>query len=88
MSKPERKTVDLPDLGAGDVPVRLVQWLVEPGAPLAVGERMAEVVVGGVLFHVESQISGMILEHLVERDALLSAGQPLCVVEPDEDAEE
>lgn len=83
MSETGRTTIDLPDLGAGEMPVRLVQWLVEPGAPLAAGERLAEVVVGGVLFHVESQTSGTVGTLLVERDAVLQAGQALCVIDLD-----
>lgn len=54
---------------------RVLRW--------AAGERLAEVVVGGVLFHVESQTSGTVGALLVERDAVLQAGQALCVIDPD-----
>ncbi len=54
--------IELPDLGVGDAPVRLVQWLVEAGAEVIEGERVAEVLADGVLFHVEAPASGTLIE--------------------------
>lgn len=67
----------LPDLGAGDVPIRFAQWLVESGEPVMEHDRIAEVLVGGVLFHVASPAEGT-LRHLVEReDTILRIGESL-----------
>ncbi|MGE0377723.1 MAG: biotin/lipoyl-containing protein [Planctomycetaceae bacterium] len=66
MSKSRHIAIVLPDLGAGDQPVRFAQWLVKNGETVLEQDRVAEVVVGGVLFHVTSPAEGT-LRHLVER---------------------
>ena len=50
--------IELPDLGSSDAPVRLVQWLVDAGSEVIEGERIAEVLADGVLFHVAAPASG------------------------------
>ena len=61
----------LPDLGVGDAPIQLVQWLVEVGAEVIEGERVAEVLADGVLFHVEAPASGLLTLIFVSRGAEL-----------------
>ncbi len=56
--------ITLPDLGSDDQPIRLVQWLVDTGDHVLEGDRAAEVLVGGVLFHVPSPAEGTV-ERLV-----------------------
>lgn len=64
--------VQLPDLGVGDAPVRLVQWLVDAGDEVIEGERIAEVLADGVLFHVAAPASGMLKSILVSSGAQLN----------------
>lgn len=60
----------LPDLGAGDQPIRLAQWLVESGDTVVQGDRVAEVLVGGVLFHVASPADGVV-QRTIELEGML-----------------
>lgn len=50
----------LPDLSAGDEQIRLVQWLVDTGDHVLEGDRVVEILVGGVLFHVAAPAEGVV----------------------------
>ena len=50
----------LPNLGAQEHQIRLVQWLVDTGDRVLEGDRVAEVLVGGVLFHVAAPAEGVV----------------------------
>lgn len=79
--EPGGTAIELPDLGVGDAPVRFVQWVVEVGAEVIVGERIAEVLADGVLFHVAAPASGVLTAIEVSRDAPLQAGDVLGRIE-------
>ncbi len=74
----------LPNLGAGDQEIRLVQWLVESGDNVIEGDRVAEVLVGGILFHVSSPADGVLSRTIDTEDALLAPSATLGFVETQE----
>lgn len=51
----------LPDLGAGETPVRISGWLVEPGEQVIQGDRVVEVVLPGLTFDVPAPLSGRLV---------------------------
>lgn len=73
--------IELPHLGVGDAPIQLVQWLVAVGAEVIEGERVAEVLADGVLFHVEAPASGLLTSILVSGGAQLSSDVVLGYIE-------
>jgi len=60
----------LPDLGAEGQPIRLAQWLVDNGDHVLEHDRVVEVLLGGVLFHVPSPAEGTV-QHAVESEGTL-----------------
>lgn len=55
-----RVPILLPDLGAEGQTVRLAQWLVKSGDHVLEHDRVVEVLLGGVLFHVQSPAEGAV----------------------------
>ncbi|MCA9073835.1 MAG: hypothetical protein KDA93_02290 [Planctomycetaceae bacterium] len=70
----------LPDLGEGDQPIRLAQWLVESGDTVVEGDRVVEVLVGGVLFHVASPTDGVVRRTIESEGTLLVPGTELGLI--------
>jgi 2-oxoglutarate dehydrogenase E2 component (dihydrolipoamide succinyltransferase) len=62
----------VPDLKAGSAPIRVVQWLVDPGTHVLAGDRVVEVVASGVVFHVEAPAEGVLAE--IERAGRAEVG--------------
>ncbi len=80
MTETDRIPIVLPDLGAEGEPVRFAQWLVSNGRDVLQHDRVAEVLVGGMLFHVTAPAKGT-LQHLVEQEGQhLNTGDHLGVV--------
>ncbi len=59
----------------------LVTWFVEPGAPVAAGERLAEVQVQKVSSEVSAPIAGRMVELLVAPGGVVAQGAPIAIVE-------
>jgi pyruvate/2-oxoglutarate dehydrogenase complex dihydrolipoamide acyltransferase (E2) component len=74
----------LPDLGVGDQPVRLGQWLVESGDHVMEHDRVLEVLVSGILFHVASPAEGTLRRAIGHEGARLSAGETLGYIDTSE----
>jgi pyruvate/2-oxoglutarate dehydrogenase complex dihydrolipoamide acyltransferase (E2) component len=70
----------LPDLGVDDA--RIVQWLVAVGGPVAVGDRIAEVLAGGVLIHLAAEAPGVLQKIDCGRGCRVREGEPLAWIEP------
>ncbi|WP_437191256.1 hypothetical protein [Planctomicrobium sp. SH527] len=51
----------LPDLGTGDLPIRFLTWLVPVDSQVITGERIAEILVDGIVFCVESDHDGVLI---------------------------
>jgi len=72
-------SVAVPELGCGTVQV--VQWLVSPGTVVAAGDRLAELLAGGVLFHLAADVDGVLVEVCRDRGAAASTGETLAWIE-------
>lgn len=70
----------VPDIGAGEDPIRFVQWLVDDGDTVLAGDRVAEVIAAAVLFHVSSPAEGTLLRGDVQTGAILRVGTTLGVI--------
>ncbi len=82
VTETDRIPIVLPDLGAEDEPIRFAQWLVSNGGQVLEHDRVAEVLVGGMLFHVTSPAEGTV-QHLVEQEGhRLDMGNRLGFVVP------
>ena len=77
MSKTDRIPIVLPDLGAEDQPVRFAQWLVDNGDSVLEHDRVAEVLVGGILFHVTSPAEGTLRRTVEREEAILGQDDTL-----------
>jgi pyruvate/2-oxoglutarate dehydrogenase complex dihydrolipoamide acyltransferase (E2) component len=78
-----RIPVILPDLGAG--PVRFGLWLVELGDPVYQGDRVAEVWLTGVSVDIAAPVTGRFTDRVAWPRDVLTPGQVLGYVEPEED---
>jgi 2-oxoglutarate dehydrogenase E2 component (dihydrolipoamide succinyltransferase) len=83
MSK--RHTLVLPELGLGSREASASLWLVDLGGEVTAGDRLLEVLAGSVTIDLPAPASGMLVEMLVSEDEVLAVGQPLAVIESDDD---
>jgi pyruvate/2-oxoglutarate dehydrogenase complex dihydrolipoamide acyltransferase (E2) component len=72
----------LPDLGSPAA--RLSLWYVRPGEAVYEGDRVAEVLIPGVVFDVAAPASGVLRDRLALPGDALTAGQELGTIEADE----
>ena len=77
---PHRYELRLPELGFADQPMTLSLWLVEIGAEVAEGDRLAELLAGCATVDLPSPASGVLAEMLVDEDETVVPGQLLAVV--------
>ncbi len=73
--------VVVPDLGVSG-PIFLVTWLVNRGDTLIPGERMAELLADGCLFHLESPVGGILATRLGVVGKTVSVGDTIARVLP------
>lgn len=86
-NEPLLVTVVVPELDAGDEPVQLVQWLVDPGAPVHTGDRIAELLVAGVVFHLASPADGVLIRRFKSAHSRVATGEVLACIEREPDDE-
>lgn len=68
--------VIVPDLGGDDSsPMTLVEWLVEVGKVVGVGDLLYALETDKAVFEVESEVSGRLSEILQNAGDLVAAGQ-------------
>ena len=67
-------TLVVPELGTGAVPLMVSLWLVPRGAIVLVGDRVVELVAGGVTIDLEAPVSGRLVSQLVDEDEQVTAG--------------
>jgi pyruvate/2-oxoglutarate dehydrogenase complex dihydrolipoamide acyltransferase (E2) component len=61
----------VPDLGISDIPVTVSLWLVPRGAAVLAGDRVVELVSGGVTIDLEAPVTGrLVVQHADEDDAV------------------
>jgi pyruvate/2-oxoglutarate dehydrogenase complex dihydrolipoamide acyltransferase (E2) component len=80
----QQRPIVMPDIGAEEQTLQLVQWLVEPGDEVLSGDRLAEVVAAGVLFYVQSPFNGMIVSLDKPTGAQVNPGNVLARMRIDE----
>jgi len=51
-------SVIVPNLGTGTQPIQLLRWLVSAGDSVIPGERIAELLVENVVFHLDAPCAG------------------------------
>ncbi len=73
----------LPDLGLGDQPISLSNWLVSRGARVEQGEPIAEILAGPATVDLPAPASGVLVKRLADVDDPISVGQVLAVIETD-----
>jgi pyruvate/2-oxoglutarate dehydrogenase complex dihydrolipoamide acyltransferase (E2) component len=71
----------MPDIGAGSRPMRVAQWLAEPGSEVFEGDRVVEILTGGVLFSVSSPWTGTLIRIDAASDTNVEIAQSLAVFE-------
>ena len=79
--------VVVPTLDSPSGVVQLVQWLVDPGTPLHAGEGIAELLVAGVVFHLEAPVDGVLTRVAIRAHTPVQIGDVLGWIEPDVDTE-
>jgi pyruvate/2-oxoglutarate dehydrogenase complex dihydrolipoamide acyltransferase (E2) component len=69
-----REPLVVPEFGLGDMPLVLSLWLVPPGATVIEGDRVAELVAGGVTIDLEAPVSGRLVVQHVDEDEPVETG--------------
>lgn len=76
----------VPELGIEGVPLVVSLWLVPEGSDVLAGERVVELLAGGVTVDLESPVSGRLVRQVVEEDETVTAGMRLAEFVPVADA--
>jgi pyruvate/2-oxoglutarate dehydrogenase complex dihydrolipoamide acyltransferase (E2) component len=76
-----RHTVKLPKLGDTVGEVRVIEWLVDVGDVVEPESPLMVVETDKVDTDVPSPVGGRVVDRLVETDAEIEVGTPLCVIE-------
>jgi pyruvate/2-oxoglutarate dehydrogenase complex dihydrolipoamide acyltransferase (E2) component len=72
----ERDRLVVPEFGL-DVPLAVAVWLVPQGAAVIEGDRVVQLVAGGVTIDLEAPVTGRLAACLVEEDELVATGTVL-----------
>jgi pyruvate/2-oxoglutarate dehydrogenase complex dihydrolipoamide acyltransferase (E2) component len=80
-SQPEAPVV-VPKLDHPSRRVQLVQWLVDPGTAIHAGDRIAELLVAGVVFHLAAPVDGVLSRVAVRAHTPVRTGEILCWIDP------
>lgn len=72
----ERARLVVPEFGL-DVPLAVAVWLVPQGAAVIEGDRVVQLVAGGVTIDLETPVTGRLAACLVEEDELVATGTVL-----------
>lgn len=74
------RVVEMPALGMAMTEGTLLRWIKEPGATVDEGEPIAEIETEKAAVDVESPVSGILGDHLVEEGTVVPVGTRLTVV--------
>ena len=72
----------VPDLGQDDQPANVCTWLVEPGDAVEEGDRLAEIVLPGIVFHVSASAAGTFVRRERPQGATVFRGDCLGFISP------
>jgi len=73
----------VPEFGL-DVPLAVSLWLVPQGAAVIEGDRVVQLVAGGVTIDLEAPVTGRLAACLVDEDAPVVTGTVLAEFAPDD----
>jgi pyruvate/2-oxoglutarate dehydrogenase complex dihydrolipoamide acyltransferase (E2) component len=73
--------VTVPEVDRRTRSLQLVQWLVDPGAKVHTGDRIAELLVAGVVFHLPSPVDGVIRRVAIRAHSRVGIGDVLGWIE-------
>jgi pyruvate/2-oxoglutarate dehydrogenase complex dihydrolipoamide acyltransferase (E2) component len=76
-----RVPVIVPDFGLRDVPLVVSLWLVPQGAAVMAGDRVVELLAGGVTIDLEAPVSGRLVAQRVDEDDAVAAGMVVAEIE-------
>jgi len=71
----KRRDILVPDLGLGDVPIRVSVWLVRRGRRVAAGEPVVEIAAGPATVDLPTPVDAVLAEKLVGEDETVVVGQ-------------
>lgn len=71
----------VPEMGIEGVPLTLSLWLVPPGSNVLEGDRVVELLAGGVTIDLGSPVTGRLVRHLVDEDEPVVSGMVLAEFE-------
>ena len=74
--------ITLPELGAGDAPIRVSAWLVDEGESVEQGESVVEVLIPGITYDVAAPADGVLERIEKQIGAEISPGDILGWLEP------
>jgi len=74
------ETVTMPKLGFDMAEGTLVRWVKSEGDAVAKGEVLAEIETDKATVEVESNYSGIVTQHLVEKGSVVPVGTPIAVI--------
>lgn len=83
---PDKVAVVPPSVLSAESEATLQQWLVERGDEVYAGERIAEIVMPGVLVSVAAPCSGRVDAIVAAAQATIGPGDVLAWIEPEADA--
>ena len=75
----------VPEFGL-DVPLAVALWLVPQGAEVIEGDRVVQLVAGGVTIDLEAPLTGRLVACLAEEDEAVVTGTVLAEFAPEPDA--
>ena len=74
--------VTVPDVGAAADELQFAQWLVDEGSTVNAGDRIAELMLPGVLISLAAPIDGVLARIAVAGRTRVTAGQVLAWIDP------
>jgi pyruvate/2-oxoglutarate dehydrogenase complex dihydrolipoamide acyltransferase (E2) component len=83
MDRPSAQRIPLvvPEFGLGSLPLAVSLWLVPTGAAVLAGDRVLELVAGGVTIDLGAPVSGRLVTQLVDEDEPVTAGMTVAEFE-------
>ncbi len=83
MSDLSEVPIVVPELGNGDLAVRLGCWLVDVGDEITQGDRLAELILPGTIFELTATASGRLTRMERANGAAVECGTVLGILVPD-----
>jgi len=78
-----RERLAVPDLRLAGMPLAVSLWLVPAGAVVTAGDRVVELVAGGVTVDLQAPVSGRLVVQLADEDDVVTAGSVIAEFEVD-----